>query len=304
MSLIQYINEANKETLNKPVNTDQVYYSELKEWFTINAFRSLSIKYVLDGSIYYKMDRNEYRVQKDHFLLATKQPDVKAYFSNKITTKSLCIDICEDSLNDAFAVLSNEQKNEITDYTPDYMKQPYFIENVYPASESLLGKRLRALGEHLDETSSFHYPAEVKREWFLEMVELVILNESKNFKFLNSLNALKTSTRKEILKRVFIGKEYIDQFFLKRPDIKTIARVSNMSEFHFFRSFKQVFGDSPYQYLLGKRLEYASVLIAEKELLISEIAVECGFPDVFTFSKAFKRKYGCSPSKTLRDSQV
>jgi len=85
--------------------------------------------------------------------------------------------------------------------------------------------------------------------------------------------------------------------FLENPVIRTIAIESNMSEFHFFRCFKNVLGITPYQYLLEKRLQHSYSLLKQKELLISTIAKECGFPDVFTFSKAFKRKYGLSPSK-------
>ncbi len=85
--------------------------------------------------------------------------------------------------------------------------------------------------------------------------------------------------------------------FLQNPDIMSVARQSNMSVFHFYRCFKQVHGVSPYQYMLGKRLEYARELLTERNRLITDIASQCSFPDVFTFSKAFKKKYGCSPSK-------
>jgi len=296
MKAVNFINEGNKESLNKASNVDQVYYSELKEWFTTNAFRSLSIKFVLQGSIYYKVEGEEYKVKDEHFLLATRQPDVKAYFKSITPVKSLCIDICEDTLNDGFTVLANEQKNEITDYNADLMQHPYFMESIYPACQNKIGEKLQSLSARIGDLS-LDDPVCVNREWFLEMVELIILNEFKNYNSLKNIHALKTSTQKEILKRVSAGREFIDQFFLENPDIKTIAKESYMSEFHFFRSFKQVFGDSPYQYILSKRLEHASVLLMEKQLMISEVASECGFPDVFTFSKAFKRKYGTSPSK-------
>ncbi|HEV7782450.1 MAG TPA: AraC family transcriptional regulator [Chitinophagaceae bacterium] len=115
---------------------------------------------------------------------------------------------------------------------------------------------------------------------------------------MNKLSALKTSTRSEIVNRINSGKEFIDMSFLQNPDVMSIARQSNMSVFHFHRCFKQVHGISPYQYMLGKRLEYARELLNERTWLISDIAGKCGFPDVFTFSKAYKRKYGCSPSKS------
>jgi AraC family transcriptional regulator len=111
------------------------------------------------------------------------------------------------------------------------------------------------------------------------------------------LQVAKNSTREEITRRISVGKEYIDMFFLECPEIRKVATESNMSEFHFYRCFKQVLGVSPYQYILGKRLEYAKILLNEGSLLVSDIARACSFQDSFTFSKAFKRKYGFSPSK-------
>src|SRR4051794_10638002 len=98
MSYIHLINEVNKLTLNKPANTDRVYYSELLEWFTNNAFRSFSIKFVVQGTIWYRCHNKEYRVQQDHFLLASKQGGAQAYFDSRQPVKSICIDICPSSL--------------------------------------------------------------------------------------------------------------------------------------------------------------------------------------------------------------
>ena len=298
MSLLQYINEENKQRLNKPLDTDQIYYSELNEWFTTNAFRSLSLKLVLDGEIFYKVDNKEYKVSKNQFMVATKQPDVQAYFNSNRITRSVCIDICEETLNDAYTVLKNERHNEIAEFSPEYLKHPFHSENIYELNQNQLGAKLMHLREIFEHTFPSRDSLNVNREWFLEMVELMVLSEFKNYKLLNSLNALKTSTKQEILKRVISGKEFIDTNYLINPDVKTIARESNMSEFHFYRCFKQVFSISPYQYMLSKRLDHAGVLLDQHELLVSEIASECGFPDVFTFSKAFKRKFGVSPTKT------
>jgi len=69
MSYVHFINESNKLSLNKPANADRVYYSELLEWFTNNAFRSFSIKFVVQGTIYYRCQYKEHKVQQDQFLL-------------------------------------------------------------------------------------------------------------------------------------------------------------------------------------------------------------------------------------------
>ena len=103
------------------------------------------------------------------------------------------------------------------------------------------------------------------------------------------------STKKELLRRLLQGRDFIDDNVLKNPGIAEIVQHCNMSPFHFFRSFKQAFGCSPYQYIITKRLEYAQSLIRTGHSFTS-IAAQCGFADLFTFSKAFKKLYGVSPS--------
>jgi len=296
MNTVQCINEFNKEKLNKPANSDQVYYSELNEWFTTNAFRSFGIKYVLKGSIYYKVNKKEYKVTGDNFLIVTKQPYVTACFNSKDVVKSMCIDICDETIEHALSTLSNEQKGEITDYDSNYLRYPNFSETIYSLQKNSFSGQLIKLAALLNDSAE---PVNIERDWFLEMVESIVSTEATSQKFLDNLHALKTSTKKEILKRIFAGRDFMDLLYLQNPDVKSVARESNMSEFHFYRCFKQVFRVSPYQYMLSKRLEHARQLLKDKELLVTEIATVCKFRDVFTFSKAFKKKYGFSPTKCI-----
>jgi AraC-like DNA-binding protein len=91
----------------------------------------------------------------------------------------------------------------------------------------------------------------------------------------------------------------MDEMFLFNPDMAQVARHCALSEFHFFRSFKQAFGITPYRYLLNLRLEHSKKLL-EGNLPVKEIARQCGFADIFTYSKAFKRAYMLSPTAFMR----
>src|SRR5450432_2942607 len=99
------ITEDNKSTLNKTVNTDMVYYSELNEWFTNNAFRNFSIKYVIENCIYYRVGSKIYDVPSGNLLLAPAQPGVKAYFESTQKVKSICIDVKPCTIGEAFTIM-------------------------------------------------------------------------------------------------------------------------------------------------------------------------------------------------------
>ena len=76
-----------------------------------------------------------------------------------------------------------------------------------------------------------------------------------------------------------------------------LAKECNLSDVHLRRLFKKVLGISPVQYLVNLRFDKAIKLLSLNELSVSQIAVECGFSDVYYFSKAYKKRYGHSPTK-------
>ncbi len=292
-SLFNTITEANKLTLNKGGDCDAVYYSELNEWFTSNAFRSFSLKYVVDKCIYYKVGNKEHEVKSGNFLLACRQPYVKAYFESKEIVKSICIDICSETVAEAFTIMSAKEDLEFDNYLAKYFRYPEFFESACPVGSSSFGKKLDSLVAMIYNGDT----GEINREWFLDLAEKIICHSYGNYLALNGIQSVKLETRKELLRRLYSGKQYIDENFLRINEISEVAVISNLSQFHFFRSFKQAFGTPIYQYILNKKLDFASSMMANADLSITEIASVCNFSDIFTFSKAFKRRFGISPSQ-------
>ncbi len=295
-SLFHKITEENKLSLNKPSDSDVVYYSELNDWFTTNAFRSLSLKYVVDRCIYYKVGNKEHAVNEGNFLLACKQPDVSAYFDSKRTVRSICIDICPATFAEAFTVLTAQNDHQFDNYLAGYFKTPEFFEAVCPVNAAQFGNKLNELVQAIANGYAHRY---VDKEWFLDLIEKIILHEYGNYLALNGLHSVRPETRKELLRRLKIAKHYIEDQYLAIEEISQVASHCAMSEFHFFRAYKQAFGVSPYQYILNKRLERAKELIVKGHMSVTAIAGHCNFPDIFTFSKAFKRQFGVAPTKLI-----
>jgi AraC family transcriptional regulator len=292
-SFFHTITEENKLTLNKASDLDTVYYSELNNWFTRNAIRSFSLKYVVDRCIYYKVGNKEHAVNAGNFLLACKQPGVNAYFESKQLVKSVCIDIRPATVAEAFTVLSAHEDHDFDNYMAGYFKTPEFFEAVCPVNSAPFGKKLNELVAAIADGNADQH---IDKEWFLDMVERIIFHEYGNYLALNGIRSVRIETRKEIFRRLKTAKQYMDDEFLSIGEISQVAKVCNMSEFHFFRSFRQAFNITPYQYILNKRLELGKKLLQSGQLSITQIAGYCNFPDVFTFSKAFKRQFNSTPS--------
>ena len=295
-SMSQYfrtITEENKLSLNKPVDSDVVYYSELNDWFTLNAFRSFSLKYVIDKCIYYKIGNKELPISSGNLLLACKQPDVKAYFDSTTIVKSICIDVCPDTVAEAFSILTAKNDHTFDNYLAGYFRHPVFFESVAPVSSTQFSHKLNHLVSSIQRGEA---EGLINREWFLDLVEKIISHEYGNYVALNSISSIKWSTRKELLQRLHVARQYMNEAFLQIKDIAEVAAFANLSEFHFYRSFKEAFGITPYQFILSCRLTLAKELIRQNNQSLSSIALACNFPDLFTFSKAFKRQFGVSPS--------
>ncbi|AFY56850.1 transcriptional regulator containing an amidase domain and an AraC-type DNA-binding HTH domain [Rivularia sp. PCC 7116] len=91
--------------------------------------------------------------------------------------------------------------------------------------------------------------------------------------------------------------DYIDAHLDKDIKLADLARLLDISQFHFSHLFKQSIGMSPYQYLLQQRVERAKLLLKQKDRLIVDIALECGFSSHSHLSRKFRQLTGITPKQ-------
>ena len=87
---------------------------------------------------------------------------------------------------------------------------------------------------------------------------------------------------------------------LDRSNIDLLVEKSGLSPKYFTRQFKKCYGMSPKSFQVLQRINYAKYLLQESNLLIKEIADQCGYPDQYVFSKQFKSILGISPSEARK----
>jgi len=90
--------------------------------------------------------------------------------------------------------------------------------------------------------------------------------------------------------------EHVEAYLEAPLSLGDLARVANMSVFHFARLFKARIGVPPHQYVLRKRIDRAKQLLGDASLTIAEIAVRCGFSHQPHFTKAFHQIAGVTPT--------
>ena len=106
-------------------------------------------------------------------------------------------------------------------------------------------------------------------------------------------------SRDEILEedRINEAVKYLDLHITDRVSLPDLASKLNMSYINFRRKFKEQMGASPGSWVIKKRTERACQLLKSEEFSIKNISEFLGYPDVYTFSKQFKKEMGTSPSE-------
>lgn len=92
------------------------------------------------------------------------------------------------------------------------------------------------------------------------------------------------------------ARDRIDREYAKPLNVDEIARGVHMSGGHFSRRFRAAYGESPYSYLMTRRIERAMALLRRSELSVTEVCFAVGGSSLGTFSTRFTELVGMSPS--------
>ncbi|MBL0047832.1 MAG: helix-turn-helix transcriptional regulator [Bacteroidetes bacterium] len=281
-----------------PKKSCLINFSLLQEIKCAAPFRSFSIKYVSNGIEKYNVNGNIYNIKSGEYLLAN-------HFSEGIVeidkaVKGICIDVAPDLLSETVASFMRPDTPVADILLDTFFNTPDFLENKYSVKNTNVGKFLQnldaATSSNMQESISFN------REFYYKLAECVIADQLPIYQQLQMVSGVKASTRKELFRRISTGKDFIDNYFKLPIETSAIAKECGMSEYHFYRVFKAVFGISPHQYIIQKKLFYAKKRVQHSEQSLTEIAVEAGFSDVFALSKSFKQLFGFPPSFLRRSN--
>jgi AraC-like DNA-binding protein len=97
-------------------------------------------------------------------------------------------------------------------------------------------------------------------------------------------------------------RDRIDREYAQPLDVEALARGAHMSAGHFSREFRLAYGESPYSYLMTRRIERAMALLRGGDLSVTEVCFEVGCSSLGTFSTRFTELVGMSPSEYRRQA--
>jgi AraC-like DNA-binding protein len=92
------------------------------------------------------------------------------------------------------------------------------------------------------------------------------------------------------------ARDLMDREYARPLDVPTMARQALMSPSHFSRQFHAAFGETPYTYLMTRRIERAMALLRRGDLSVTEVCMEVGCTSLGSFSARFTEIVGETPS--------
>lgn len=96
------------------------------------------------------------------------------------------------------------------------------------------------------------------------------------------------------------ARDLMDRHYAEPLDLDALAREAGFSRYHFARTFRAAFGETPGIYLSRRRVERAKTLLATANLTVTEICFAVGFSSLGSFSSRFTELVGMSPSEYRR----
>jgi len=115
---------------------------------------------------------------------------------------------------------------------------------------------------------------------------------------------MKPTTHNSYIQSINRASHYIATHLDETIDVKTLARVANLSDFHFCRIFKAIKGEPPISFIARIRIETAAQLLRYSSLTVEEIAYNIGYESPASLSKAFKNRYGITPTQSRTNKNI
>ena len=97
-------------------------------------------------------------------------------------------------------------------------------------------------------------------------------------------------------------RDRIDREYAQPLDVEALARGANMSAGHLSREFKRAYGESPYSYVMTRRIERAMALLRRGDMTVTEVCFAVGCSSLGTFSTRFTELVGMPPSAFRREA--
>lgn len=281
---------------DKNFSGNDVAFSSLTEVdLTLNTTR-YQLCCPIESTEPYVVDGKTYMVGQDEFLILNQGQLARAEGRSSQPMKGICFLLSPCLLNEIF---HHSKDNNFTFNMDDLTSSPTFHVQHHKLQNNALGQLLKGLKYRF-----FNSDRTVLIDWedfFYQLGEAFVNHFNHEMFQLQRLNQVSQRNARFILKKMSIARSYLQDSLHAEISLDDLSRQCLISKYQLIRLYKLVYGITPYQHLLKMKIEKAQVYFRQ-EYSISETAKKLSFSNRRTFTKAFKRLTGQSPTDYLLKS--
>lgn len=239
----------------------------------------LSLNFILDGSQMYSVEGKEVALEPFHYLLINEGKSFQTRWQGDSNTVMITVAFQVGLAEKLYSIItrSNEALLEYPILDDNFKLD--FIERNMVLKPDWRARVLQCIRQ----------PELGTEEFYDGLLYDLIADQFDLYGEINALRFAKSSTRKEIYRRLSWAREHMHSNFGEDLSIDTLSDVACLSPHHFKRLFKEVFQISPHQYLISIRMEKAKSFLMNTEHRVADVCKMVGFTNTSSFIRLFKK---------------
>lgn len=267
-----------------------IIHSRLQQFDKKVKDSGLSIKLGYKGEEDYYFEDRKLSIGPGRYLIVNRHTKFECYLNAQKPVEAFCLYLSKSIILETAHTLQSSHRDLLENFWDPTNQEPRFLEKVYRTDENELGRYLEQIRPALERNQLLDLNA-----FFHTLAEKLILSQGVINQQIENISSSRRSTREELYRRLCIARQYILDNYYKDIQLEELAKEAMLSKFHLLRSYREAFGVTPYRQVLNLRLKRSLQLLQEGHTL-EDIALSLGFSDRRSFTKAFKKVFGCAPS--------
>lgn len=244
-----------------------------------------SVKLVTKGAEKYCIEGSTYFLKAGDFLIVNQGESVETSIHTKQFTEGICIYPSTDLLDEVYVCLGQTLEQNLN--LEGEIKSLDFTTQL--SHFNAKSRTSTFLKNHLNR---LHFANQLSQRWwesfYIGLAENLIYDQIHLNQKLIRINSTKRQTKEELYRRVKKARDFIHDNQSEQIDLEQLCQLSSLSKYHFLRSFKAIYNQTPYQYLLKLKLAEAKILLA-KHHSFEETSQLIGFSGGQNLRKAIKK---------------
>ncbi|GCE09932.1 helix-turn-helix domain-containing protein [Dictyobacter aurantiacus] len=280
---------ANKQIYE--VSSNSILHERAQQYYW-EGLAPLSIKTFFGGRALYTLGKGYYAVNDASYLIVNQNQPYAITIEASQNVESFCLFFEPGLAEEVYRSLITPTRDLLDSPEPDRIIPLHFFERTYRHGD-LVSPLLLSLRARL---SRGNYEQAWLDERFHELLQQLLQVHLNVYKEVETLSALRASTRQELYRRLYRAREYAIAYLERPVTLREMAMVAELSPNHFMRMFRHLFRQTPHQFLIQQRIERARTLLTTTDLTVTEISLSLGFESMGSFSWLFHQRVGCSPT--------